>query len=659
MSDFTKFSKLVHKQYNSMNTQELYVMDIDTGLFFQEYLKSFPLGTDPQYVTKTVHNCSCCRNFIKNIGTLVTINNGVLTSVWDCFNELEHPYDVVAFAMSEYVKSAKIKSIFRTKERTFGNEITIGLGKDGTTVNYNHFYGDVIGKHNTVNAGTEKGKFETTVQVYARALNEFTIEAMNEVQELIECKSIYRGEEHLQGLINFRKLYLKYNALDNDKFREQYVWQTATDTACRFRNSVLGTLISDISTGKSVEASVKSFEAKVAPQNYKRPTALITPGMVTKAMETIEELNLRDALDRRFAVASDISVNDVLFADSHTQLHMKDPLLNSLMGSIAVKEPDRTKAVNISSTDFIEKIVPNSKSIKLFLENKLESNLVSLTAPTGDSKKLFKWDNNYAWSYNGDIADSSIKQRVKAAGGNVSAKFRVSLSWFNYDDLDIHVYMPNGAHIYHGHKGGFLDVDMNVGDRGSRQAVENVSWNNPIDGNYIVEIKQYHKRENKDFGFTLEIENNGSIQHYSYAKAVTGKKEYLCITMRNGSIHKITPSNGIEGGTTPKEIWGLNTEGFVEVSMMMLSPNHWVGNSVGNKHVFFMLENCINPNKVRGIYNEFLRSELEPHRKTFEILGSKTMCPNSPNQLSGIGISSTNSSDILLSVDGKVYNVKF
>jgi hypothetical protein len=64
---------------------------------------------------------------------------------------------------------------------------------------------------------------------------------------------------------------------------------------------------------------------------------------------------------------------------------------------------------------------------------------------------------------------------------------RVSLSWFNYDDLDLHVYEPAGRgvssfsdHINFGNKrgwtGGVLDVDMNAGHGHTRDAVENVVW---------------------------------------------------------------------------------------------------------------------------------------------------------------------------------------
>ena len=59
--------------------------------------------------------------------------------------------------------------------------------------------------------------------------------------------------------------------------------------AGRIRNTAIGTLLTDLSDGTPLEIAVKAFEAKVAPTNYKRTTALITPGMVKEAMKTIAE----------------------------------------------------------------------------------------------------------------------------------------------------------------------------------------------------------------------------------------------------------------------------------------------------------------------------------------------------------------------------------
>ena len=87
---------------------------------------------------------------------------------------------------------------------------------------------------------------------------------------------------------------------------------------------------------------------------------------------------------------------------------------------------------------------------------------------------------------------------------------------------------------------------------------------------------------------------------------------------------------------------GLTTEQYVKVNAVMLSPNHWTGNAVGNKHTFFVIDGAKNDEQTRGFfYNEFLPPRLEPHRKVFEVIGDKTKCAPTDGQLSGLGFSST------------------
>lgn len=84
----------------------------------------------------------------------------------------------------------------------------------------------------------------------------------------------------------------------------------------------------------------------------------------------------------------------------------------------------------------------------------------------------------------------------------------------------------------------------------------------------------------------------------------------------------------------------------------MLSPNHWDNINIGNKHYFFILEGCQNPDPIRGFFNEFLKEELTEHRRVFEALGSRMEIPYSENQLSGIGFSSTVRNSVICKVTG-------
>ena len=662
MNDFKKFSEAVHKLYSEMSKSELYV--VDAGELFDKYLASFPPGTDPVFRVNTVHTCSCCKNFVRNIGNLVTIENGKVSTVWDVAG-LPEPYQTVADSMAAYVGEMAIKSIFRTKETKFGNEFNYEILPDGGTTRWDHFHGSVARKHQSLEPATVKGQFETMAGVFRRGLQELTLDAMDIVIDLISDKAIYRGEEHLKAVKEFRVLKNAFSKLNSDRARELFVWENIHNPAVRFRNTVIGTLITDLSDGVDLEKAVKTFEAKVAPQNYKRPTALITKRMVTDAMKTLSDLGLESAIDRRFARISDVSVNDVLFVDNEVRGQMKGGLEDLLLDEVKEKPLKDGDAMDVTVDDFLAQIVPQASSIELALKNNHLSNFVSLTAPAHeDVPPLFKWGNSFGWSYDGEVTDS-ITEKVKAAGGRTDALLRFSLAWSNFDDLDLHASTPNG-HIYYSNRrvgDGHLDVDMNAGSGKTREPVENIIFDRLRDGDYKIWVNQFSLRETKDVGFTLQVTYGQETKEYRYNRKVTGNIQCITFKVKSGRIEWMQANKQLKSEDTPVQKWGVSTGARVPVDSIMLSPNHWDGNSIGNKHWMFILKGCRNPEPTRGIYNEFLRPDLERHRKVFEVLGTKTKCQPSDDQLSGVGFSSTRNDSVVAVVKGSrisgAFNIKF
>jgi hypothetical protein len=616
--EFQKFAQLVNARLNSFAGKELYVTAAPDDVW-ATYLAAFPEGSNPIYKERTEHDCSCCKNFIRGIGNVVAIIDGKPQSIWNV--KAEAPYDTVAKALDNFVTNSQITDLWRTTEHKYGAEHTKQLLEGGTVKRWNHFYGDVPAKQRTATPDKARGDFRTTVQVFKRGLAELTDAALDIVVDLIDSKALYRGEEHLTSIKAFREVKRAYNAMPEPD-RETFAWVNAASPAARFRNTVIGTLIQDLSEGVDIEKAVKAFESKVAPTNYKRPTALITEGMVKIAMQKIQELGLEKALERRYAKISDVTVNNVLWVHRESAKQMKGGLESLLMTAVKPKTVAESNAENISIEDFVKSVLPAVTTIEVLLKNSQAGNLVSVTAPVhADSGELFKWDNDFAWSYNGEVADG-IKERVKAAGGNVDAKLRFSLGWSNLDDLDLHVDTPDKNHIYYGSKQGVLDVDMNAWGPTSREPVENAAFKKPLDGDYIISVEQYNQRETKDVGFTLEFADANGVKQYHHPEAVKSRAEVL-VTVQKGVIVRVQLPKGITDKTASKPVWGVNTETFVPVETLMLSPNHWDNNKVGNKHWFFILKGCKSPDTTRGIYNEFLHSQLEEHRKVFEVLGSK------------------------------------
>lgn len=653
---FHLFAKAVNRQLTNMSQHELFVVDgVD---FYSSYLMSFPEGTNPTFRVNTVHDCSCCKNFIRNMGNLVAVVDGRKTTVWNV-SGLPEPYATVAAHMNQLVLQQPIKGVFRTKETRFGAEVTY----DDSRRRWDHFWGTVAARHRCAEPDRDRGHLNTTAQVLERGLRELDQSALDTVLDLINSNTLYRGEEHRRAVVEFARLLREYRAHPSP---ELLVWTNLTSSAARFRNTVIGTLVQDLSDGVDMERAVRSFETKVAPMNYKRPTALITPGMVQMALAKLTELGLEGAVERRFAQLSDISVNDVLFVDNQVREGMRDSGLRALLMDAAVqRDPRPVRGVtDVSIQEFVRDVLPQAREMRLMLDNAHTSHMVSLTAPVhANTGRLFKWSNDFAWSYVGEVTDS-IRQRVKRAGGNVEAALRVSLAWSNYDDLDLHAQCPDG-HIYFGNKRTILDVDMNAGSGHTREPVENLSWTHPRDGVYTVQVHQYSQRETRDVGFTLEVECNGQLRRWSYSPAVRGTVECIRFTVKSGAITELkSQTPHLEEGHASNEVWGVRTQSLVPVSTMMCSPNYWENaGGVGAQHWFFILKDCVNPDPARGIYNEFLRGELEPHRKVFEVLGSKSKTAYTTNQLSGVGFTAARDHRVTVQVttaqNTRAYNITF
>lgn len=672
MSDFRPFAKAVATRYATMAERELFVAGSGDAAW-EAYLAAFPAGTDPIYKTQTEHTCTCCRNFIRNLGNVVTVYQGVITTVWAdaAKNEkLDYPYQIVAAAMDAFVKAQPIETIFRSAEASYGSESTkqliVDIDASGTGVQavktWNHFYGDVKARHRTNTPDADKGEWRGTFQVFARGVKELHASALTTVIDLIKEKQLYRGEENLAAVNAFAKLHAAYNKAPG----ELYILENATAPAARFRNTAIGTLVQDLSEGVGLAQAVASFEAKVAPENYKRTTALITPAMVKAAMAEIEAAGLKDTLARRLATMKDVSVNDVLWVDNSAAGSMKDGVTDLLMKAAksSARREATGSALDIGIDDFMKDVLPGLTGLELYVASGFTNNFVTLTAPVHpDTGRLFKWSNDYAWAYGGNVADS-IKERVKKAGGNITAPFRTSLSWFNSDDLDISVMEPGCNVISYASKVsrfGRLDVDMNAFGPKSLTPVENIAWQDPQDGVYAVYVNQYQRRDTSNVGFVVEIESNGGITHLRYDRAVTGRIEVATITLKNGAVSKIVSSLARE--ESPVDKWGVTSGEYAKVNTVMYSPNFWGENATGNKHVIFAIDGCSCDEQMRGIFNEFLAVGLEKHRKVFETLGDVTKCPVTADQVSGLGFSSTRGDTVTVRAVSakatKVFNIKF
>lgn len=677
---FTQFRDLLAAHFEQMtkDVPRLYTVDVDKDEMWNTYLDSFNPKDNPVFRERREHDCSCCRHFIKNIGNAVAIKDGVVTTVWD-FDVSDSAYEPVVKKMSEYVRAHKITEVYLTRFNTVGTQVSYESLPNGEVMSFNHFFLRLPQRFVFNNRGTipeAVGQARDVRNVFKRSLDEISLDSIDTVLELINSNTLYRGAEWKRQLEEFRKYKVEYTPLDAEQ-KELFAWEKSAEAGVvisKIRNHSIGVLLTDITNGVDLNNAVRSYEAIVAPANYKRPKAIFTQKMLDDAKNTITELGYLESLGRRYATLDDITVNNILFAnkDSSQRISGAEDIFADMAKQVSKKPKKFDRVEEVSVKTFVDDILPTASEVDVYLENRHTSNLMSLIAPkVPDSKTMFKWNNNFSWAYSGNVTDS-MKELVKEKGGKVDGDLRFSIQWNDMgnhtdnSDLDAHCITPGKFEIYYGDRTdkvtrGQLDVDI-INPSG-RVAVENITWANRrtmTDGEYKLYVHMFSG--NLQYGFRAEVEFDGNIYSFNYPNNVRNGETIMVatVTLKNGVF---TIKEHLPSSTSSKEVWGVKTNDFIPVSVICYSPNFWdEQKGIGNQHLFFMLKNCVNPETPNGFYNEFLKPELVEHKRVFEALGSRMKVEDTPDQLSGVGFSLTQRNDIVVRVKGnteRVVKIKF
>lgn len=688
---FKSFVKAIQKnlQQMSKNSSRLFTVNVDTEELYNLYLDSFPAGTNEIYRERREYDCSCCRHFIRDVGNVVSIKNGELHTIWGINPVSDDKYNVVAAALDAYVKQKAVSGVFLKKEKRIGTPENREMLSTGKINKYEHFFVDlpeicIFKEYYGHTLESDLSQFRDIRNVFKRSLDEISKEAVDTVLELIAQNSLYKGAEWKKQLTEFKNYQKEYGKL-TDEQKELWIWEKSIAAGAvigKIRNHSIGTLLVNISEGMDLDLAVRKYEQIVAPVNYKRPKAIFTKKMLEDAKKTITELGYMDSLQRRFATLDDITVNNILFSnkDAAKRITGAMDLFDEMEQDVAIDPKRFSKVEEISAEDFIKNVLPVAKELEVYLENKHIQNMVSLIAPeVADAKTMFKWNNGMSWAYTGNITDSDIKENVKAAGGSVTGIVRFSIQWNDGNgkdnsDLDAHCLEPQGGdHIYFSHKisrytGGELDIDITDPIYQCKSnggvAVENITYPSKErmkPGTYKFYVNQYSFRNSQ--GFKAEVEVNGEIHSYEYNTPVRGNVDVAEVILDQSGNFKVVDKLPGNCATISKDVWGIKTLQFTPVSVVCYSPNYWdEQKGIGHQHLFFMLKDCINPEEPNGYYNEFLKPELEQHRRVFETLGAKAHVKDVDDQLSGVGFSLTKRNDLIIKVKGateRVLKVKF
>ena len=683
-------------------TGKLFVSSVSGKELWDIYLKSFKpedneIFRDPQ---SSEHNCKNCYNFIKNYGNIVAIDSALnIITMFDFIADEEYkasinnmaailknsPVSDVFFETFEFLNQANYEKCYKSSTsfklgievnyKTYSKEevLKYGVVEENKLYTFEHFMvrmpEQFVLKDSSQSLASLVAHYRSNYEVFKRTMEEISANSFSIVSELISQGSLLNSDLYAAQLNTMEKLKLEYMTISSNQKRDLWCKIASYKLSCaKLLNTLIGTVLTDVECGEELEEVCRTYNYRVDPANYMKATSPITKTQIKEAQKFVEENNYTESFTRRYATLDDIKASEILHLNSDSKKIKSVSIFDQIQPtSDNRKELNLDKIKEISINDFMEKELPNAKSVELYLENRHENNLVSITtAENKDSKRIFKWDNNYSWTFKGNLSSTSlIKQNVNKFGGKTEGALRFSIMW-NEDgrsicDLDAHCYITSLTggrlnHIYYSDKQNCLDVDM-INPR--EVGVENIIFNTSYNLNskkYIFKIVNFNGGRNS--GFKAEIEFNGQLFSYELNKELTD--DIHIATVEVGADGKMSIYHNLPATNVSKNLFGLSTLEFHKVKLVCLSPNYWDTNAIGNKHYMFMLENCINPEKIKGFHVDNLKSELAAHRKVLEVVGNTTMIePSDATQLSGLGFNSTIPDNVIVKINSnKVLKIK-
>jgi hypothetical protein len=302
-TDYDDFIGLMNERFRSIFTKPGMLFTTDVEGLFETYLSGFP-EEERKY-----HNCNTCRRFIERFGGLVSIDalGDTEPAIWSGV-ALPGGYSAAVLAMIRTVRRAKVTGVFLSDEKAWGRFETGVWHHYAITPPAEMLY------RPTALKSTHQAMAEKTEEfgMVRRALVEFSAKTLEQALELLKSDILYRSEKVLGQAEWLATLKTAFDFCGKSAARgrqENHIWRAvamAPAGFCHPRSSMIGTLLEDLESGKSLEECSRSFAVKMDPLKYQRPQAAPTSGALARAEKVVAELGVAGALARRFARLDEI-----------------------------------------------------------------------------------------------------------------------------------------------------------------------------------------------------------------------------------------------------------------------------------------------------------------------------------------------------------------
>ena len=252
LDQFVIFKKKLQKHFMEMtkDADKLFEVNVDKDKLWDTYLDSFAPGTNNIFRERREHDCSCCKQFIRTIGTAVVVKNNKMESIWDV-DMSETIYDPVVKALSTLIHNAEVTDVYVSHFKKIGTDKNFEM-INGKSHQWDHFYIELPTKFvfdSYRSVGEIQGEYRDIRNVFKRSLDEITIDSVETVLELINSNTLYRGTEWKVLLVEFKKYKTEYDKLPEEE-KDLYVWEKSLKAGAvigKIRNHSIGTLLVNVS----------------------------------------------------------------------------------------------------------------------------------------------------------------------------------------------------------------------------------------------------------------------------------------------------------------------------------------------------------------------------------------------------------------------------
>lgn len=269
-----------------------------TGLF-DAFLAALPAEERQGYT------CNCCRRFFDAYGGLVTIvaDGTQIPLLWN--SDGVPPFFARAVEdLGRLVRRAKVVGVHVSSDATWGTPSN--RARDGHT--WSHFHGRppaaILHHSKLLTANQRAAELREEHGTLARGLALYAVDYVRQAVGLLESETLYRSEKVIGPARFLLTLHEALAGVRNERTRANLIWRAAASAPAGFahpKTTMVGTLLDDLSEGKSFEEAKRAFDAKMNPILYQRPQAPPSAGNIAAAEVVVAKLQSTGALRRRFA----------------------------------------------------------------------------------------------------------------------------------------------------------------------------------------------------------------------------------------------------------------------------------------------------------------------------------------------------------------------